>query len=109
LEVGIMARFVEVAKVEEVPPGTATVVEAEGLQLAIVNVGGSFFALDNECTHRGGPLGEGLLVGEWSLQCPWHGSVFDVRTGDALEPPAPGPVRSYEVSVEGGVVSVAID
>jgi len=104
-----MARFVEVAKVEEVPPGTATVVEAEGLRLAIVNVGGSFFALDNECTHRRGPLGEGLLVGEWSLQCPWHGSVFDVRTGDALEPPAPGPVRSYAVSVEGGVVSVAID
>jgi 3-phenylpropionate/trans-cinnamate dioxygenase ferredoxin subunit len=50
-----------------------------------------------------------LLVAEWSLQCPWHGSVFDVRTGDALEPPAPRPVRSHEVSVEGGVVSVAID
>lgn len=104
-----MARFVEVAKVEEVTPGTATVVEADGLRLAIVNVGGSFFALDNECTHRGGPLGDGWLVGAWLLQCPWHGSVFDVRTGEALEPPAPGPVRSYEVSVEGGVVRVAID
>ena len=70
---------------------------------------GSVFALDNGTTHRGGPLGEGLLVAEWSLQCPWHSSVFDVRTGEALEPPSPGPVRSYEVSVEGGVVSVAID
>jgi nitrite reductase/ring-hydroxylating ferredoxin subunit len=64
------------------------------LQLALVNVGSTFFALDNECTHRAGPLGEGLLVGEWSLQCPWHGAVFKVRTGEALEPPAPGPVRT---------------
>jgi nitrite reductase (NADH) small subunit/3-phenylpropionate/trans-cinnamate dioxygenase ferredoxin subunit len=104
-----MARFVEVAKVEEIAPGTTTVVTVEGLRLALVNVGGSFFALDNECTHRGGPLGEGVRVGEWSLQCPWHGSVFDIRTGEVLEPPAPAPVRSYEVSVEAGVVRLAID
>jgi nitrite reductase/ring-hydroxylating ferredoxin subunit len=50
-----------------------------------------------------------VRVGEWSLQCPWHGSVFDVRTGEVLEPPAPAAVRSYEVSVEAGVVRVAID
>jgi nitrite reductase/ring-hydroxylating ferredoxin subunit len=104
-----MARFVEVAKVEEIPSGTATVVTVEGLRLALVNVGGSLFALDNECTHRGGPLAEGVRVGEWSLQCPWHGSVFDIRTGEVLEPPAPAAVRTYEVSVEGGVVRVAID
>jgi nitrite reductase/ring-hydroxylating ferredoxin subunit len=104
-----MARFVEVAKVEEIPSGTAAVVTVEGLRLALVNVGGSFFALDNECTHRGGPLGEGVRVGEWALQCPWHGSVFDIRTGEVLEPPAPAAVQSYEVSVEGGVVRVAID
>ncbi|HEV8627837.1 MAG TPA: Rieske (2Fe-2S) protein [Acidimicrobiia bacterium] len=104
-----MARFVEVAKVEEIPSGTTTIVTVEGLRLALVNVGGSFFALDNKCTHRGGPLGEGVRVGEWSLQCPWHGSVFDVRTGEVLEPPAPAAVRSYEVSVEAGVVRVAID
>lgn len=105
----MMARFVEVAKVDEVAPGTATVVVVDGLRLALVNVGGTFFALANECTHRGGPLGEGLLAGEWSLQCPWHGSIFDVRTGEVLEPPAPGPARSYEVRVEDGVVRVAID
>jgi nitrite reductase/ring-hydroxylating ferredoxin subunit len=99
-----MTRLIEVARAEDVPPGTARAIE-----VALVNVGGTFFALDNECTHRSGPLGEGLLVGEWPLQCPWHGSVFDVRTGEALEPPAPGPVRTYHASVEGGVVKVALD
>jgi nitrite reductase/ring-hydroxylating ferredoxin subunit len=103
-----MTRLIEVARAEDVPPGTARAIEVEGLQLALVNVGGTFFALDNECTHRAGPLGEGLLVGEWSLQCPWHGAVFDVRTGEALEPPAPGSVRTYHASVEAGVVKVAL-
>lgn len=104
-----MTRLIEVARAEDVPPGTARAIEVEGLQLALVNVGGTFFALDNECTHKAGPLGEGLFVAEWSLQCPWHGAVFDVRTGEALEPPAPGPVRTYQVSVEGAVVKVALD
>jgi nitrite reductase (NADH) small subunit len=55
-----MTRLIEVARAEDVPPGTARAIEVEGLQLALVNVGGTFFALDNECTHRAGPLGEGL-------------------------------------------------
>ena len=84
-----MTRLIEVARGEDVPPGTARAIEVEGPQLALVNVGGTFFALDNECTHGAGPLEAGLLVGERSLQCPWHGAVLDVRTGAALEPPAP--------------------
>jgi len=107
-----MSGFVEVARVEEVPPGTATVIEVGGLELALVNVDGSFFAVDNECTHRGGFLGEGEIDtgwNEWAIECPLHGSVFDVRTGEVLSPPALTPVRTYPVEVEEGAVKVLTD
>jgi 3-phenylpropionate/trans-cinnamate dioxygenase ferredoxin component len=107
-----MSGFVEVARVEEVPPGTATVIEVGGLELALVNVDGSFFAVDNECTHRGGFLGEGEINtdwNEWAIECPLHGSVFDVRTGEVLNPPALTPVRTYPVEVEEGAVKVSTD
>ena len=107
-----MARFVEVAKVEDVPPGRATVARVGDIEVAVVNVNGTFFAIDNECTHRGGFLGEGEINTEWSefaIECPLHGSVFDVRTGEVLTPPAPTPVRTYLVEVEAGTVRVATD
>ena len=86
-----MANFVEVARVEDVPPGTATAVTAGTTELALVNVEGAFFAIDNECTHLGGFLGEGEINtdwNEWAIECPLHGSVFDARTGEVLNPPA---------------------
>ena len=107
-----MSGFVEVARAEDVPPGTATVLEVGGIQLALVNIDGSFFAVDNECTHRGGFLGEGEINAdwnEWAIECPLHGSVFDVRTGEVLNPPAPTAVRTYPVEVEAGVVKVSTD
>jgi len=107
-----MSGFVEVARVEEVPPGTATVVEVGGIELALVNVDGVFFAVNNECTHRGGFLGEGEINAdwnEWAIECPLHGSVFDVRTGGVLNPPALTPVRTYPVEVEEGAVKVSTD
>ena len=107
-----MSGFVEVARVEDVPPGCATVIEVGALRLALVNVDGSFFVIDDECTHRGGSLGEGEINAdwnEWAIQCPLHGSVFDVRTGEVLNPPAPTPVRTYPVEVEGGAIKVSTD
>jgi 3-phenylpropionate/trans-cinnamate dioxygenase ferredoxin subunit len=107
-----MARSVEVARVEEVPPGTATVIQVGGTELALVNVDGVFFAIDNECTHRGGFLGEGEINADWSewaIECPLHGSVFDVRTGEVLNPPAPVAVRTYPVEVDQGVVKVSTE
>lgn len=107
-----MARFIDVARVEEVPPGTATVVQVGGTELALVNVDGTFFAIDNECTHRGGFLGEGEINtdwNDWAIECPLHGSVFDVRSGDVLNPPAPAPVRTHPVEVEAGIVKVSTE
>jgi nitrite reductase/ring-hydroxylating ferredoxin subunit len=107
-----MAGFVEVAREEEVPPGAITLVEVEGHQVALVNVEGSFYAVDNECPHRGGWLGEGELNldwSEWALECPLHGSIFDVRTGEVLNPPATDAVRTYPVEIDGGAVRICVD
>ena len=107
-----MANFVEVARVEDVPPGTATVVMVGSTELALINVEGTFFAIDNECTHLGGFLGEGEINtdwNEWAIECPLHGSVFDARTGEVLNPPAQTPVRTYEVQIEGGTVKVSVE
>jgi nitrite reductase/ring-hydroxylating ferredoxin subunit len=107
-----MSGFVEVARVEDVPAGTAVVIELGAFQLALVNVDGSFFVVDNECPHRGGFLGEGELNAdwnEWAIECPLHGSVFDLRTGEVLNPPASTPVRTYPVEVQGGAIRVSTD
>lgn len=107
-----MAGFVEVAGVEDVPSATVIVVEVGGHQLALANMEGSFFAVDNECPHRGGSLGDGSINtrrSEWALDCPLHGSVFDVRTGEVLNPPAAVGVGTYAVEVAGGVARVSRD
>ncbi|HXG12497.1 MAG TPA: non-heme iron oxygenase ferredoxin subunit [Gemmataceae bacterium] len=103
-----MSRWVRVASVREVAPGTGKVVEAEGQSLALFNVDGTFYALDNTCTHVGGPLGEGALAGE-VVACPWHGAEFNVRTGAVLSPPARQDVRPFSVRVEGEDVLVELD
>lgn len=104
-----MPEWVEVAKAEDIKPGTAAVVEVNGVELALVNTGGEFYALSNECPHAGGPLGEGDLVEEYALECPLHGSIFEVRTGEPLNGPADEPVTTYETVVEDGVVKVALE
>jgi nitrite reductase/ring-hydroxylating ferredoxin subunit len=103
-----MANFIEVGKEEDFPPGSAGVVDVRGVEVALVNVDGTFHAVQNECPHAGGPLGEGELS-NFELECPLHGSVFDVRTGDVLVGPADEPIATYEVVVENGVVRVSID
>jgi nitrite reductase (NADH) small subunit len=99
---------VRVARVSELSPGTGKVVGTDGRSVALFNVDGVFYAIDNTCTHRGGPLGEGALIGE-IVTCPWHGAQFNVRTGAVTRPPAPSGVRSYPVKVEGDDVLVDLD
>lgn len=98
---------VKVAGVGDVAPGTGVVVKAAGRTLALFNLSGTFYALDNKCTHMGGPLGEGDVDGN-VVTCPWHGSKFDITTGAVVGPPARRPVAAYRVSIEKGEVMVEV-
>ena len=99
---------VRVARVSEVSPGTGKVVGTDGRSIALFNVDGVFYAIDNTCTHRGGPLGEGALIGE-TVTCPWHGAQFNITTGKVEAPPAQKGVQSYPVKVQGDDVLVELD
>ena len=101
-------RFVAVARAADIPPGEARVFEVEDLSLAVCNVGGTFYAIDNLCTHDDGPLGNGKLHGT-AIECPRHGARFDVRTGAVLRMPAAFPVKAYPTRVEGGQVMVELE
>ncbi len=99
--------IVKVAKISDVSVGTGKVVQAGGKTLALFNLGGTFYALDNRCTHVGGPLGEGVVERN-QVTCPWHGSVFNITSGEVVEPPARRPVATFPVRVERDEVLVEI-
>jgi 3-phenylpropionate/trans-cinnamate dioxygenase ferredoxin subunit len=102
------AEFVKLAGTADVAPGQVKVYEVRGRRIALCNVEGTFYAIDDVCTHDGGPLDQGELEGH-QIECPRHGARFDVRSGRALALPAVMPVRSYPVRVEDGVVKVGLD
>src|SRR6476469_3478381 len=91
--------FVKVAESKDVGPSTMKAVDVAGEKVCIINIEGNYYAIGNVCTHRGGPLNEGTLEG-FEVQCPWHGSKFDVRTGEPTKPPARQAVSSYEVKIQ---------
>ena len=103
-----MSKVIKVAQTNELSLGTGKVVEADGRSIALFNVEGTFYAIDNTCTHRGGPLGEGELSGD-TVECPWHGAHFNVKTGAVTRPPAGAGVRSFPAKVEGSDVLVEVD
>jgi nitrite reductase/ring-hydroxylating ferredoxin subunit len=102
-----MPEFVKVATIDEVAPGQARLVESGGKEIALFNVDGSFHAIDNNCTHVGGPLCEGDLNGT-EVTCPWHGATFDVTSGQVLGPPAGAPVNRYNVRIEGSDIEIEV-
>src|SRR5260370_17814494 len=103
----LMPEFLRVATVDEIPLGRAKLVEVKGIEIAIFNVNGSYHAIDNTCTHVGGPLCEGELDGA-EVTCPWHGGVFDVTTGAGLGPPPGRAVNRYNVRVDGPDIEVEV-
>ena len=97
---------VTVAKLIDLKPGTCVSLEANGIGVALFNVDGMVYALDNTCPHAGGPLGEGELNGE-IVECPWHGWRYNVRTGERSENPE-FKVACYPVEVEGDLIHVSV-
>jgi 3-phenylpropionate/trans-cinnamate dioxygenase ferredoxin component len=100
--------FVTAIKTSEVPVGGVTAIDVRGTRIAVANVGGSYYAFDDDCTHEQCSLAEyGELAGT-TLTCTCHGSEFDVRTGNVLAPPATGPVKVYPVRVAADALQIEV-
>ena len=92
--------FVKVADLGELSPGEMKYVEVGDEQVLLANVEGTIYACDNVCAHAFAPLAEGALDGE-QVECPLHGSVFNVITGEVVDPPADEGIRVFQVRIEG--------
>ncbi|MGH7731841.1 MAG: Rieske 2Fe-2S domain-containing protein [Candidatus Eiseniibacteriota bacterium] len=99
--------YVTVAKVGEIPSGGVKVSRIGDQEIAVFNLAGVHYAMDDICTHDGGPLAEGTIEGH-VIECPRHGARFDIRTGAVLGMPATQPVRTYPVRVDGDRIEVAL-
>ena len=95
-----------VAKINDIPAGTGKTVQVNGKQIAVFNCDGIFYAIDNTCKHRGGPLGEGTLSGT-TVTCPWHGWEYDVTTG-TCQMDETIKVQKYDVKAEEDDILVSI-
>jgi 3-phenylpropionate/trans-cinnamate dioxygenase ferredoxin subunit len=102
-----MPELVAVARVEDIPPGSVKVVDAAGRRIALCNYDGTFYAIDDECTHDRGSLDQGELIGN-EIECPRHGARFDIKTGRATRLPAIRPVQAYKVTVSDGSITVEV-
>jgi nitrite reductase/ring-hydroxylating ferredoxin subunit len=99
---------VELCKADEVAVGTALRVEAAGLTVAVFNLEGQFYVIDDNCTHGPGSLSEGFIDGD-VIECNFHNGQFDIKTGEVVSPPCMIPIRTYPTTVEGGVVCIEVD
>jgi sulfite reductase beta subunit-like hemoprotein/nitrite reductase/ring-hydroxylating ferredoxin subunit len=99
---------VAVMALADLAPESAVTVEVDGCKVALVHTGGTVCAVADRCPHSNASLGEGAVVEAFAIECPLHGAVFDVRSGEPLEGPTDEPVATYEVLVEDGVVKVRI-
>ena len=100
-----MSEWITVCNVADLPPGANRVVEIDGAQVAVFNLDGQLYAIEDVCTHDGGVLTGGPVEGD-VIVCPRHGARFCIRTGEALSAPAYEPVATFPVRVEDGGVQV---
>ncbi len=99
--------MVKVARVSDIPVGSAKAVQSGGVTIALFHRPEGWFAIEGTCTHRGGPLADGEVEG-FAVTCPWHGGQFDLRTGAVLGPPPTRPVRAFPVVIEGEDVALDV-
>src|SRR5215470_7466642 len=102
-----MSSRLELCQADQVAPGTALKVEKGGLTLAVFNVDGEFYVLDDACTHGPGSLSEGYIEGD-VVECNFHNGQFNIRTGEVVLPPCMIPMKTYLTSVENGKVVIEV-
>jgi 3-phenylpropionate/trans-cinnamate dioxygenase ferredoxin component len=102
--------IIDICPLAELPPGATRIVEWEDLEIGVFNCNGEIFALEDRCSHDDGPLAEGELDPEnCTVECPRHGSLFDLRTGKPKTLPAYVPVDTFPVRVEDDVIKLEMD
>ena len=105
-----MTPVIDICPVEELPPGDHRVVEWEDLEIGVFNCAGELFAIEDRCSHDDGPLAEGEFdTDNCTVECPRHGSLFDLRTGKPKTLPAYVPVDTFPVVVEDDIVKLEVD
>lgn len=102
-----MGKFVKVATKSEIADQSAKSVEIGDRQIALFNLGDRIYAIDDTCPHNGGPLSEGSVEGE-EVECPWHGSRFNIKTGEVTAQPALENVATYNVRVSGDDIEIEL-
>ena len=103
-----MSDWVDVAAAEEFPPDSFRTLDVDGVPIAVFNVDGRYYAIEDVCTHEAETLSEGEVL-DGNIICPRHGAMFSLATGEALTPPAYEPVATFPVRVEDGMVQVKDD
>ena len=105
-----MSELIEVCPVAELPEGAVRRVEWDDIELMVVNCGDAILAMEDRCSHDNGDLADGEIdISRCAVECPRHGSWFDLRTGSPLNLPAYVPVDTFPVVVEDGVVKVEVE
>ncbi len=105
-----MPEIIDICPLEELPPGAHRLIEWEDLEIGIFNCNGELLAIEDRCSHDQGVLLEGELDQErCAVECPRHGSWFDLRSGKALNLPAYQPVETFPVLVEDGVIKLEVE
>lgn len=105
-----MAEMLDVCPLRELQPGTMRLIEWDDLEILVSNCAGTLFAMENRCSHDDGPLAEGTLDPQaCTVECPRHGSIFDLRTGEPLTLPAYLPVDTFPVTVENGLIRLEVE
>ncbi len=100
-----MSDWITVAKLEELPPGERRIIDVENVQIAVFNLGGEFYAIEDVCTHDYAPLADAKLEGD-EIICPRHGARFCIKTGAVTAPPAYEPVPTFPVRIHQGMIQV---
>jgi 3-phenylpropionate/trans-cinnamate dioxygenase ferredoxin subunit len=102
--------IIDVCPLSELPPGAKRIIQWEDLEIGVFNCNGELFAVEDRCSHDDGPLAEGEMDPEnCTVECPRHGSLFDLRTGKPLTLPAYVPVDTFPVVVEDNVIKLEVD
>jgi len=105
-----MSERIEVCAVSELAPGEARLVEAGGRKIGVFNCGGTLLAIEDRCSHDNGPLAEGEFDPEaCTVECPRHGSLFDLATGRPKSLPAYAPVQTFPVAITDDTITLEVD